>query len=259
MIVVLDTPNQILRGISHTLTVANISCIRWDIRNKSSFDMMATLHPKLTIVTDVAYRNYGEELLAAQKEYGGKLLIYGLDYDNVPAEERYFTPYPYFSNLVINTVVKDEESYKCDAAIICNDCTYADYPIIQQVIEKIDADKSITSFRIYGEYTVKTKYYVGNLNEYSYGYVYKNTSLLIDLHGDHALNPELHNNHSILASDYLNDVSVAQPWAAQEINNFAHLSNILYDIGLHEESKLVDAAEPRFLAEFPLSENILNA
>lgn len=237
-VIVEDKDDNIMFGFAQTFTYVGTECALWSPRLKSTFDMYIEMKPDILVVSASLYRQMGDELRAANAKFKTKIIVYGLELPHLKAESIYFCPKMSFANFIQNNGINQVDSYICDVALIANNLEQQDKEKIQQIMDVMA--KSKRSFRVYGGTKVKigSPFCVGSVTPHSYGYIYRHTKILLDLHGDHELNPELYGNQSVnvydvpFAINYLSiieefQLSIDKEKLFKQLSNFTGTKKLL--------------------------------
>jgi hypothetical protein len=260
-------------GIGETLQFSGIETMLWNTETKSIFDMFYEQKPDLVIAHNVFVKSHIDEIQKANKN-NVKIYSIGMEIDEGNFVGRCLKP---FCNIIncINPKTRDIR-YTCDVALIANYIRPTDIQYLVSLIEMIE-NLNIGTFRIYGQ-KLETPYYVGQITRSQNRLVYKNTSILIDLYGEHYLNPFLYDNFAIceLANPEFDqfdnthsledtmakiaekiDISKTEQYkssyciqSAQDFNNFKAVAEILKLTGFESEIEKVKQKEKDTLDEY---------
>ncbi len=269
-VIIQNLDDEATLGIGEALQHSGIETILWTPGRKSIFDMYFEQKPNLLIAHNTFIQSHFEELKKANDKFGGKVYAVGMEVDEGNFIGRCLLP---FGNIINCINPKTNNPYfTCDVALIANYIRPNDYQYIEELTEKIES-LNIGTFRIYGS-KIESPYYVGPLTREQNRLVYKNTSIVIDLYGEHYLHPFLYDNFSICELvnpeldilDNTHDIdstiakiaekvqlyefSSARSTVAKNYNNFKTAQQILELTGFKENVDLVKQKEEAILNEY---------
>ncbi len=241
MLVIENQKGAVLKAISQACAVSNIPVVLWNPTVTSAKEMCDQFDPECVIMSRDGYMLYSQELSFACKT---KLISASTLYNGI--NDRFIKVNQlYCVNPIINTSIPEMESYKVGLSII-ND--YKMPNVILHTIISILKQYNVTNYRVYGPRIIDSPHFVGNIDQTSYGYIYKNSNVL-DYDGSHYGNAELHGNKTIVYYDleyvlsgkkYDNQVDFSQ-------NCFRFLRNILEKAGLDKYIENVNIAEQQYI------------
>jgi hypothetical protein len=274
------TDYEKIMGLAEASEASKFETSLWNVDNKSIFDMFYEKRPDLVVVAGSFFKNNFDEFNAAVTRYGGKVFAQDVFIDQDPFIGHQSD---LFATITQKPNRQPDTRFKCDIALIANNIDKEEYEYIYEIIKMID-DMNVWQFRIYGNTELPTPYYVGKVTRQQIRDIYRNTTFLIDIKGEHYLNSFLFNNFAVCTSadssfdKYENcysieeiknrlaeiipvteertiDINLQQKieeWRKEvvtEHNNLKALSHVLNRTNFNEESKIVKQVEKELINE----------